>query len=65
MAHMKLNKMLECMGGNHITLERITRDERTPAEKRLTAFLAINKKSLRYADNSEIENANVKIESKW
>ena len=41
--------MLEPTGGNFITLERITLDERAPAEIRLTALLAINKK---YKDNA-------------
>jgi hypothetical protein len=63
MTIMKITKMLESTGGNYITLERITLDERAPAEIRLTAFLAINKKSPMQAAYPEIESNNVKIES--
>ncbi len=48
MTHIKINKMLESTGGNYITLERITLDERAPAEIRLTAFLAHNEKQKEY-----------------
>ena len=41
-------KMLKSTGGNLIALERITLDKRAPAEIRLTAFLAINKKYKEY-----------------
>jgi hypothetical protein len=44
MTSIKINKMLESTGGNYITLERITLDKRAPADIRLTAFLAINKR---------------------
>ena len=44
----KINKMLKTTGGNFITLERITLDEREPAEIRLTAFLALNQKQNEY-----------------
>ena len=56
--------MLEPTGGNFITLERITLDKRAPAEIRLTALLAINKK---YKDNAakavyqDVESNNLKI----
>jgi len=61
MTQMKINNMLESTGGNYITLERITLDEKAPAEIRLAAFLAINKKSPVQAANSEIESNNVKL----
>ncbi len=48
MTQIKINKRLESTGGNFITLERITLDERAPAEIRLTAFLALNKKNKEY-----------------
>jgi hypothetical protein len=65
MTHMKINKVLESRGGNFITLERITLDERASAEKRPTAYLAINK---RYIDHivqalyQEVESNDVLIE---
>jgi len=65
MSNSKIVKMLKFTDGNFITLKKIALDESTPAEIKITAILAINKKSPGYADNSEIENANVKIESKW
>lgn len=64
--HMKINKMLESTGGNYITLERITLDERAPAEIRLTAFIALNKKYKDYtvqAVYQEVESNNVKVEA--
>lgn len=65
MTHIKINKMLESTGGNFITLERITLDERAPAEIRLTAFLAINKKlkkSTVQAVSQDVESNNLKID---
>lgn len=66
MTQMEINKMLESTGGNYITLERITLDERAPTEIRLTAFLAINKKfakSQMQIVASEVEVNNVKIKT--
>jgi len=66
MTQTQINKMLESTGENYITLERITLDERAPAEIRLTAFLAINKKfekSPMQAAYPEVDSNNVKIES--
>jgi hypothetical protein len=48
MAQIRINKRLESKGGSCITLERITLDERAPAEIRLTPFLALNKKNKKY-----------------
>jgi len=48
MTRNKISKMLETTGNNFITLERITLDERAPAEIRLTAFLALNLKQNKY-----------------
>ena len=65
MTHIKINKMPESTGGNYITLERITLDERAPAEIRLTAFLALNKKYKDYTTQAvyqELERNDVKIE---
>jgi hypothetical protein len=65
MTQIKTNKMLESTGGNFITLERITLDERAPAEIRLTAFLAINKKlkkSTVQAVSQDVESNNLKID---
>jgi|OpeIllAssembly_1097287.scaffolds.fasta_scaffold149024_3 hypothetical protein len=65
MTRIKINKMLESTGGNFITLERITLDERAPAEIRLTAFLAINKKlkkSTVQAVSQDVESNNLKID---
>jgi hypothetical protein len=65
MTRIKINKMLESTGGNFITLERITLDERAPAEIRLTAFLAINKKlkkSTVQAVSQDVESNNQKID---
>ena len=65
MTRIKINKMLESTGGNFITLERITLDERAPAEIRLTAFLAINKKlkkSTVQAVSQDVERNNLKID---
>lgn len=64
MTHVKINKMLETTGGNFITLERITLDERAPAEIRLTAFLALNEKHKEYpvqVFNQDVESRNLKI----
>ena len=44
MTQIKINKRLESTGGNFITLERITLDERAPAEIRLTAFFSSQQK---------------------
>jgi hypothetical protein len=66
MTHLKTNKMLESTGGNYITLEKITLDERAPAEIRLTAFLALNEKYKKDATqelNKDVENNNMKIEA--
>ena len=65
MTRIKINKMLESTGGNFITLERITLDERAPAEIRLTAFLAINKKLKKspvQAVSKDVESNNLKID---
>ena len=65
MTSIKINKMLESTGGNYITLERITLDERAPAEIRLTAFLALNKKYKDYSAQAvyqEVDRNDVKIE---
>ena len=65
MTRIKINKMLESTGGNFITLERITLDERAPAEIKLTAFLAINKKlkkSTVQAVSQDVESNNLKID---
>jgi len=65
MTRIKINKMLESTGGNFITLERITLDERASAEIRLTAFLAINKKlkkSTVQAVSQDVERNNLKID---
>jgi hypothetical protein len=65
MTNIKINKMLQFTGGNFITLERITPDKRAPAEIRLTAFIALNKKYKDYtvqAVYQEVESNNVKIE---
>ena len=65
MTRIKINKMLESTGGNFITLERITLDERASAEIRLTAFLAINKKlkkSTVQAVSQDVESNNLKID---
>ena len=65
MTRIKINKMLESTGGNFITLERITLDERAPAEIKLTAFLAINKKlkkSTMQAVSQDVESNNLKID---
>jgi hypothetical protein len=65
MTRIKINKMLESTGGNFITLERITLDERAPAEIRLTAFLAINKKlkkSTVQEVSQDVESNNLKID---
>ncbi len=56
--------MLESTGGNFITLERITLDERAPAQIRLTAFLALNEKNKEYpvqVINQDVESNNLKI----
>jgi len=66
MTQIKINKMLESTGGNFITLERITLDERAPAEIRLTAFLALNKKCKEYPVqlfDQDVESRNLKISS--
>ncbi len=66
MTHLNTNKMLESTGGNYITLEKITLDERAPAEIRLTAFLALNEKYKKDATqelNKDVENNNMKIEA--
>lgn len=65
MTHIKISKMLESTGGNFITLERITLDERAPAQIRLTAFLALNEKYKKHslqAVYQDVESNNVKIE---
>ena len=65
MTQIKIKKMLESTGGNFITLERITLDKRAPAEIRLTAFLAHNKKYKDYSVQAvyqEVESNNVKID---
>ena len=64
MTQIKINKMLESTGGNFITLERITLDQRAPAEIRLTAFLALNEKHKEYpvqVFNQDVESRNQKI----
>jgi hypothetical protein len=64
MTHIKKNKMLEPTGENFITLERITLDNRAPAEIRLTTFLALNKKYKEYpvqVFNQDVESRNLKI----
>lgn len=64
MTRNKINKMLESTGGNFITLERITLDQRVPAEIRLTAFLALNEKHKEYPPqvfNQDVESRNLKI----
>lgn len=48
MTQNKIDKKLEPTDGNFITLEKITLDERAPAEIRLTAFLAPYKKHKGY-----------------
>jgi hypothetical protein len=53
MTQIKINKRLESMGCSRINLERITLDNRTPAEIRLTAFLAFNKKNKKYPVQSD------------
>ena len=58
MTQIKIDKMLESTGGNFITLERITLDERAPAEIRLTAFLALNKKSPVSMLDQDVESNN-------
>jgi hypothetical protein len=66
MTQMKINKMMESTGGNYTTLERITLYKRAPAEIRLTAFLAINKKFEKFPMQAvylEVGSNNVKIES--
>jgi hypothetical protein len=66
MTQMKINKMLESTGGNYITLERITLDERAPAEIRLTAFLALkekNKKDVTQELYRDVQHINMKIEA--
>lgn len=65
MTQIKINKMLESTGSNFITLERITLDERAPAEIRLTAFLALNEKFKKHSVQAiyqDVESNNVKIE---
>jgi hypothetical protein len=60
----KINKMLESTGSNFITLERITIDERAPAEIRLTAFLALNEKHKEYPVqilDQDVKRNNIKI----
>jgi hypothetical protein len=64
MTQIKINKMLESTGSNFITLERITLDERAPAEIRRTAFLALNEKNKEYpvqVINQDVESNNLKI----
>lgn len=61
MTCIKINKILESTGGSFITLERITLDKRAPAEIRLTAFLALNKKYKDYTVQA-VESNNVKME---
>lgn len=53
MTQIKINKRLESTGGSCINLERITLDNRKPAEIRLTAFLAFNKKNKKYPVQSD------------
>jgi hypothetical protein len=65
MTRTKINKMLGSTGGNFITLERITLDERAPAEIRLTAFLTLNEKFKKHSVQAvyqNVESNNVKIE---
>jgi hypothetical protein len=65
MTQTRINKMLESTGGNFITLERITLDERAPAEMGLTAFLALNEKFKKHSVQAvyqNVESNNVKIE---
>jgi hypothetical protein len=64
MTQIKINKMLESAGSNFITLERITLDERAPAEIRLTAFLALNEKHKEYPVqilDQDVKRNNLKI----
>jgi len=64
MTQIKINKMLESTGSNFITLERITLDERAPAEIRLTAFLAHNEKHKEYPVqilDQDVKRNNLKI----
>jgi len=64
MTQIKIDKMLESTGSNFITLERITLDEIAPAEIRLTAFLALNKKHKEYPVqilNQDVKSNNLKI----
>ena len=64
MTHIKINKMPESTGGDYITLERITLDERAPAEIRLTAFLALNEKHKEYPVqilDQDVKSNNLKI----
>ena len=61
---MTRNKMLESKGSNFITLERITIDERAPAEISLTAFLAQNEKQKEYTVQilyQDVKRNNLKI----
>ena len=44
MKNIRINKMIESTGGDYITLERITLDEKASTEIRLNSFLAINQK---------------------
>jgi hypothetical protein len=64
MTQIKINKMLEPTGSNFITLERITLDERAPAEIRLTAFLTHNEKHKEYPVqilDQDVKRNNLKI----
>jgi hypothetical protein len=60
MTQIKIDKMLESTGGNFLTLERITLDQRTPEEIRLATFLAINKKF----EKSPMQEIHPEVESK-
>jgi hypothetical protein len=69
MSNSKIVKMLKFTDGNFITLKKIALDESTPAEIRITAILAINKKfekSPMQAVYPEVEsnNVNIKTDSK-
>ena len=68
MTQNKIDKMLQSTGGNFITLERITLDQRAPAEIRLTAFLALNKKVEEspmkiFDEDAESKNKKIAVDS--
>ncbi|HSW53528.1 MAG TPA: hypothetical protein VLH59_00440 [Ignavibacteriaceae bacterium] len=64
MTRTKINRMLESTGGNLIVLKRIALDEKTPAEIRITAFLALNNKHKDHtvqAVYQDVESINQKL----